>query len=154
MVQKVRSLLSINVLSGTGETRKRTAAASQLRNGLNNFSTSKKSVGGLNDEKKRITTPSLYMSINFPSGAGMTSKTATADTKARNRINLGAKIMKSVGDSVEKRPTTRSLHMSINLPSGSGETSKIASVLEQNRIKKNNSNLPRYNQSSGIADID
>ncbi|KAG4989970.1 hypothetical protein JHK84_032524 [Glycine max] len=136
--------MSINLPSGTGETRKRTAAASQSRNGLNNFSTSKKSVGGL-VEKKRITAPSLYMSINLPSGAGITSKTATVVTKPRNGINFAAKSLKSVGDSVEKGPTKRSLHMSINLPSGAGETSKTASVLEQNRIKKNHSNIPKNN---------
>lgn len=122
--------MSINLPSGTGETRKRTAAASQSRNGLNNFSTSKKSVGD---------------SINLPSGAGITSKTATVVTKPRNGINFAAKSLKSVGDSVEKGPTKRSLHMSINLPSGAGETSKTASVLEQNRIKKNHSNIPKNN---------
>lgn len=136
--------MSINLPSGTGETRKRTATASQSRNGTNNFSTSKKSVRGL-VEKKRITAPSLYMSINLPSGAGMTSKTDTVAAKPRNGINFAAKSMKSVGNSVEKRPTKRSLHMSINLPSGAGETSKTASVLEQNRIKKNHSNIPKNN---------
>ncbi|RDX71806.1 Protein WVD2-like 7, partial [Mucuna pruriens] len=138
-----RSLhMSINLSSATAETRKKTAAAvSQSRNGLNKISTSKKSVGGSVD-KKRITAPSLYMSINLPSGAGITSKTAT---KPRNGLNLTAKIIKSVGDSVEKRSTTRSLHMSINLPSSAGETSKTASVLEQNRNKKVHSNLPKSN---------
>ncbi|TKY47727.1 hypothetical protein E2542_SST29788 [Spatholobus suberectus] len=143
-VEKKRLTARSLLPSGTGETRKRTAAALQSRNGLNNFSTSKKSVGG-SAETKRITAPSLYMSINLPSGAGVTSKAATAATKPRNGINLAAKIMQSVGDSVEKRPTTRTLHMSINLPSGAGETSKTASVLEENRIKKIHSNLPKNN---------
>ncbi|KAH1152644.1 hypothetical protein GLYMA_18G010600v4 [Glycine max] len=142
IAQSVR--MSINLPSGTGETRKRTATASQSRNGTNNFSTSKKSVRGL-VEKKRITAPSLRMSINLPSGAGMTSKTDTVAAKPRNGINFAAKSMKSVGNSVEKRPTKRSLHMSINLPSGAGETSKTASVLEQNGIKKNHSNISKNN---------
>lgn len=142
IAQSVR--MSINLPSGSGETRKRTATASQSRNGTNNFSTSKKSVRGL-VEKKRITAPSLYMSINLPSGAGITSKTATVVTKPRNGINFAAKSLKSVGDSVEKGPTKRSLHMSINLPSGAGETSKTASVLEQNGIKKNHSNISKNN---------
>ncbi|KAG4934723.1 hypothetical protein JHK85_049642 [Glycine max] len=142
IAQSVR--MSINLPSGSGETRKRTATASQSRNGTNNFSTSKKSVRGL-VEKKRITAPSLRMSINLPSGAGMTSKTDTVAAKPRNGINFAAKSMKSVGNSVEKRPTKRSLHMSINLPSGAGETSKTASVLEQNGIKKNHSNISKNN---------
>jgi len=140
--QSVR--MSINLPSGTGETRKRAAESTQSRNGVNNFSTNKKSAGGL-VEKKRIGTPLLKTSINLPSGAGMPSNTATAATKPRNGTNFVAKIMKSVGNSVSKRPTTRSFHMSINLPSGAAETSKPSSVLEQNRIKKVHSNLPKNN---------
>lgn len=131
--------VSINLPSGTGETRKRVAVASRSRNGLNNFSTSKKSVGGLN-EKKKITAPS--------SGTGITSKTVTAATKP------SAKSMKSVGHSVEMRPTTRSLHMSISLPSGAGETSKTASMLEQNRVKRLHSNLPKTKASHGLLNQD
>ncbi|KAL2332701.1 hypothetical protein Fmac_013914 [Flemingia macrophylla] len=100
--------VSINLASGTVETHKRMGAASQSRNGLNNFSTSKKSAGGI------------------------TSKTAT---KPRNGISISGKSMKSVGDSVFKRPTPSSLHMSINLPSIAGETNKTGSLLEQNRVK-------------------
>ncbi|ESW35710.1 hypothetical protein PHAVU_001G258100 [Phaseolus vulgaris] len=133
--------MSINLPSGTGETRKRAAVSTQSRNGVNNFSTNKKSVGGL-VEKKRIDAPLLKMSINLPSGAGMPSNTAT---KPRNGTNFVSKIMKSVGNSVAKRPTTRSLHMSINLPSGAAEPSKSASVFEKNRIKKVHSNLPKNN---------
>ncbi|KAK7387559.1 hypothetical protein VNO78_28447 [Psophocarpus tetragonolobus] len=136
--------MSINLPSGTSETLKRQAAASLSRNGLNNFSTSKKSVGVLVD-KKRITAPSLYMSINLPSGASITSKTDPAAIKPRNGINFTAKSTKSVRNSVEKRSITSSLRRSINLPSGAGETSKTASVLEQSITKKINSNLPKNN---------
>lgn len=135
---------SINLPSRTGETRKRAAAATQSRNGLNTFSTNKKSVGGM-VEKKRVGTPLLKMSINLPSGAVMSSNTDTAATKPRNGTNFVAKVMKSVGNSVAKRPTSRSLHMSINLPSGAAETSKTASVFGQNIIKKVRSNLPKHN---------
>jgi len=135
---------SINLSSGTGETRKRAAAAIQSRNGLSTFSTNKKSVGGM-VEKKRIGSPLLKMSINLPSGAVMPNNTATAATKPRNGTNFIAKVIKSVGNSVGKRPTSRSLHMSINLPSGAAETSKTASVFDQNIIKKVHSNLPKNN---------
>ncbi|BAT86580.1 Protein WVD2-like 7 [Vigna angularis] len=135
---------SINLPSRTGETRKRTAAATQSRNGLNTFSTNKKSVGGM-VEKKRVGTPLLKMSINLPSGAVMSSNTDTAATKPRNGTNFVSKVMKSIGNSVAKRPTSRSLHMSINLPSGAAETSKTASVFGQNIIKKVRSNLPKHN---------
>ncbi|CAJ1853139.1 unnamed protein product [Sphenostylis stenocarpa] len=136
--------MSINLPSRTGETRKRTAAATESRNGLNKFSTSKTSVGGLVD-KKLIAAPLLNMSNNLPSGAVITSQTPSAATKPRNRINFVTKIMTSVGNSVAKRSTTRSLHMSINLPSGAADTSKTASVFQQNRIKKIHSNLPKSN---------
>lgn len=116
------------------------------RSGINSPK-GKKSVGDL-VEKKRLTAQSLQMSVNIPSGTGETSKTATADTIPKSPINLGAKIIKSVGDSVKKRPTTRSLHMSISLPSGAGETSKTAPVLEQNRIRKIHSSLPKNNTSA------
>ncbi|XP_027334543.1 uncharacterized protein LOC113849111 [Abrus precatorius] len=143
-----RSLrMSINLPSGTGEKCNKVAALSQSRNGLNNFSTSKKSVGGSVD-KKRITAPSLYMSNNLPSGTRVTSKTATSAVKPRNGTNFAARSMKSIGDSVEKRPTLRSLnthYMSINLASGLGETSKTTSAIEQNRIKKIHSHLPKDN---------
>ncbi|KAK7306211.1 hypothetical protein VNO77_44137 [Canavalia gladiata] len=129
-----RSLhMSINLPSCTGETSKKIAAASQSRNG--SFSTSKKSVGGT--AKKRITAPSHYMSVNLPSGTSVTSPTATAAVKPRNGINFAAKSMKSVQDSVEKRPTA-----SKAVPD---ETSKTTSVIEQNRIKKIRSNLPKDN---------
>ncbi|XP_061369903.1 protein WVD2-like 7 [Gastrolobium bilobum] len=99
--------MSINLPGGAGEKSKTVAAAVQSRNGINSFSTSKKSVGG-SVEKRRITAQSLYKSINLPSSTGVTSKTATAAVKPRNGINHASKSMKSVGDSIEKRPVARS----------------------------------------------
>ncbi|KAK7312013.1 hypothetical protein RJT34_10550 [Clitoria ternatea] len=140
-----RSLrMSINPPSGTGEKRKKPATASRPKNGLSSFSTSKKHVGGLADEKS-ITAPPIHMSIKLPSGAAVTRKTASAAVKPRNGINFAAKSLKSVGDLVEKRSITRSLHMSINLRSGAAEKSKTASVFEQNRIRRIHSNMPEDN---------
>ncbi|XP_057433677.1 uncharacterized protein LOC130726432 isoform X2 [Lotus japonicus] len=68
--------MSIDLPSGTHESSKTASAALQSRNGLNRFSTSKKSVGG-SLEKKRIITPSLSKSINLSSGTGVSSKTAS-----------------------------------------------------------------------------
>ncbi|KEH35277.1 TPX2 (targeting protein for Xklp2) family protein [Medicago truncatula] len=133
---------SINLPSGTAETRKTADSPLRSRNGTNRFSASKNSVGSL-VEKKRLTASSLHMSIDVPSGTGIASKTTTAAVKPRNGTNIVAKSLKSIGALMEKRLTPRSLHMSINLPSGAGETRKISSVIEHNRNKKIQSDLPK-----------
>jgi len=133
---------SINLPSGTAETRKTADAPLRSRNGTNRFSASKNSVGSL-VEKKRSTASSLHMSIDVPSGTGISSKTTTAAVKPRNGTDIVAKSLKSIGSSMEKRLTARSLHMSINLPSGAGETRKTSSVIEHNRNKKILSDLPK-----------
>lgn len=133
---------SINLPSGTAETRKTADAPLRSRNGTNRFSASMNSVGSL-VEKKRLTASSLHMSINVPPGTGIASKTTTAAVKPRNGTNIVAKSLKSIGAPMEKRPTARSLHMSINLPSGAGETRKTSSLIEHNRNKKIQSDLPK-----------
>ncbi|CAL0333114.1 unnamed protein product [Lupinus luteus] len=144
--------VSNSIPSGTAKRNKTAAAVEQSRNSVNSVLISKKSVGG-SIEMKGLTTLSLNMPANLPSGAGKTSKTATAADKPRNGINRASKIMKVEGQSVEKRPTSRSLHMSINLSSSAGFTSKTPSVFEHNRSRKFDSNLPSVSNHHPVASL-
>ncbi|KAE9604806.1 hypothetical protein Lalb_Chr11g0075641 [Lupinus albus] len=145
--------MSISIPSGTAKRNKTVAAVEQSRNSVKSVLISKNSVEG-SVEMKGLTALSLNMPANLLSGAGKTSKTATAADKPRNGINRASKIMKVEGESVEKRPTsTRSLHMSINLSSSAGFTSKTPSVFEHNRSKKFDSNLPSVSNHHPMASL-
>ncbi|OIV98458.1 hypothetical protein TanjilG_16785 [Lupinus angustifolius] len=146
--------MSISIPSGTAKRNKTVAAVEQSRNSVSRVLISKKSVGG-SIEMKGLTALSLNMPANLPSGAGKTSKTATAADKPRNGINRASKIMKVEGESVEKRPTSRSLHMSINLSSSAGFTSKTlkSPVFEQNRSKKLDSSMLSVSNHHPMASL-